>query len=263
MDAQDNLLNYYINYNVRKDQNYLTSDAATTRRRRRLTFANVVHNLNLNTSPKRNHEKLITPANSFDNSSAIADPPDGDGCLSSNHDVLEDLKGGQALNLADTTPQETLPVGGQPVNEQNDDVTPQSETPSSRRPSTISIETRQRRPYRMSARPQLYDVVAKQRQFDRLYRLTDYESDDVKARRENIKILLSQICHEGPGSEKGEDAGGDADFNDADLPVYLQLLAMQPALVPISMLLPPGGKGRDLHQLIRFIMENICLIHYH
>ena len=58
-------------------------------------------------------------------------------------------------------------------------------------------------------------------------------------------MLLSQICNEAVGCENEEDAGGDPHLNDLGLPVYLQLLAMQPALVPISMLLPAGGTGME------------------
>ena len=141
-----------------------------------------------------------------------------------------------------------------------------------RRRSSVVPGQRLKRSYRHSnARPQLYDVVAKQRQFDRRYRLTDYEADPVKNRRDRLKEIFMQICRdrgkrakEG-GQEEEEEQGvkiGKAftqcgvldEFEDEkefggsggaelekELPVYFRLLAMQPALVPISMLLPPGG----------------------
>ena len=257
MDAQNNLLNYYINYDVRKDRDYLTSNKVESGAKYRgLTLSRVVDNLN-QTSAKRAHERSLTPANSFDLASVLNQPenenpaPKGD----ENH-VAHNTTTAEAESSTNIDPNLNLTVNktttqdGLKNNDEKDEISCSSDAGS--HGLSISTDNRQRRAYRFNARPQLYDVVSKQRQFDRLYRLTDYDSDQVKARRENFKTVLTQIC-QGEDNLRGsldridlKDADGNSGANDdevmeAELPVYLQLLAMQPALVPISMLLPPGG----------------------
>ena len=272
MEAQNNLLNYYINYDVRKNRDYLrpSKGEITAIPPRGLTLANVVDNLNHSLSDG-SQNRCLTPANSVDNviliEEAVCDqdeneskddnltaersvniPPTEEVSVISNADVDSTSK---SITDAQLSEHLTDIVNKHPtINDgTNDDVGAKEEeasmdaTQDTRRASTISFDAKQRRAYRFNARPQLYDIVAKQRQFDKLYRLTDYESDKVKTRRKDLGTILTDICHrkENGAGEKADTTTTEETTAENELPVYLHLLANQPALVPISMLLPPGG----------------------
>ena len=350
MDAKNNLLNYYINYEVRKNRDYLRqkhsaghdynrpehsagrdynrpehsagrdnlcpehsdADKNLRSRTRGPNLAQVAANLS-RAPVGKGFQVSLTPANSIEIAqSEISDVVIDNQQLKASESGLESRARDISINLrgrdkgektegdkGETTEgdkgektegdksdktecyypdpdlNQFIPVKDVVVqiNEDDEVARRKSAMARGRRRSSVVPGNRSKRSYRHSnARPQLYDVVAKQRQFDRLYRLTDYEADPVKNRRERLKKIFTQICRdrgrkskeeEGEEGEEGVGAvickettrdgaaSGSEDEKELgesekaeeeeELPVYLQLLAMQPALVPISMLLPPGG----------------------